>query len=375
MWEIKKFRDFIKLNRGFDLPNEKMIAGEFPVIASTTIKGFHNQFKVNHPCVVTGRSGSLGTVQYITSDCWPLNTSLYVKDFKGNFPKYVYYYLQLMHLEMYNSGAGVPTLNQNHLHNVKVKIHKLPAQKKIAGILSVYDELIDENNRRIKLLEQATQQIYKEWFVRLRFPGHEATNFIKGIPEGWEVKNITAISDITDGTHDTPKPTDKGYYLITGKHIINDTIDFSGAYFIDEKDHINISKRSGLQKGNILFSNIGTIGSTCIIGENNDFSVKNVIIVKPFDNEGTCYLYCLLKNSTSQEVFKQQASGSSQQFISLGFMRKYKILIPNRKILKRFSLLVEPILNEKSVLNTKNQNLIKQRELLLPRLMSGEFII
>jgi type I restriction enzyme S subunit len=120
-----------------------MISGVFPVVASTTIKGYHNQPKIKSPCVVTGRSGSLGIVQYITKDCWPLNTSLYVKDFKGNFPKYVYYYLKTMHLEIYNSGAGVPTLNQNHLHSLRIKVHKLEIQQKIADILSAYDDLIE----------------------------------------------------------------------------------------------------------------------------------------------------------------------------------------------------------------------------------------
>ena len=97
-WNTIKFRNFIKLNRGFDLPNDKMISGEYPVVASTNIKGYHNSYKIEPPCVITGRSGSLGAVQYITQKCTPLNTTLYVKDFKNNNTKFVYYYLQTMHL-------------------------------------------------------------------------------------------------------------------------------------------------------------------------------------------------------------------------------------------------------------------------------------
>ncbi|AWK51618.1 restriction endonuclease subunit S [Clostridium beijerinckii] len=367
-----KFKEFIKLNRGFDLPNDKMVFGEYPVVASTNIKGFHNNFKVKGPCVVTGRSGSLGAVQYIISDCIPLNTTLYVKDFKDNYPKYVYYYLKTMHLEAYNSGAGVPTLNQNHLHNIKLKIHDYNTQQKIADTLSAYDELIENNNRRIELLEKTAENLYKEWFVRFRFPNYKETKFEKGLPQKWEVRRLSEFIYVTDGTHDTPKQTESGNYLITGKCITNDFIDFSKAYFISEYDHEKIKKRSGLDKGDILFSNIGTVGSVSIIDYGIDFSVKNVIILKPQSDIEKCYLYCLLKNSTIQELFKQQTNGSSQQFISLGFMRGFKVLIPSMVILERFKGIVEPIIAEKYNLYKKNQNLIKQRDLLLPRLMSGK---
>ena len=100
--ETIRFDDFIRLNRGFDLPDYKIEKGEYPVITSTNIKAFHKEYKVEGPMVVTGRSGSLGKVQYIEGRCWPLNTSLYVKDYKGNFPRYVYYFLQMMHLECWS---------------------------------------------------------------------------------------------------------------------------------------------------------------------------------------------------------------------------------------------------------------------------------
>ena len=92
-WKEDIFNNFITLKRGYDLPQSDVMPGKYPVIASTAIKDYHNDFKVAPPGVVTGRSGSLGSVQYITEQYWPLNTTLYVKDFKGNFPKYVYYFL------------------------------------------------------------------------------------------------------------------------------------------------------------------------------------------------------------------------------------------------------------------------------------------
>lgn len=371
MKEIK-FKDFIKLNRGFDLPNDKMNVGEFPVVASTSIKGYHNEYKIIPPVVVTGRSGSLGSVQYIEKACTPLNTTLYVKDFKGNNPKYVYYYLKMMHLEMYNSGAGVPTLNQNHLHGLKIKVHKIEDQEKITIILSAYDDLIEANNHRIELLERSAQELYKEWFVRFRFPGHEKVKLINGLPEGWQIKRMSEFCYVTDGTHDTPKPVDVGVPLVTGRCISLGFIDFSVAYNISETDHKNIKKRSGLKSGDIIFSNIGTVGNCCIIDYDREFSVKNVIIFKPKSVRDTAYLYYWMTSSTMQEVFASQTNGASQQFVGLTFMRGYKLLVPKDDILDIFADKVLPIIEQKRLLYQNNLNLITQRDILLPRMMSGK---
>jgi type I restriction enzyme S subunit len=372
MFQTKRFDNFIKLNRGFDLPDDKIISGKYPVVASTSVKAYHNEFKVKAPAVVTGRSGSLGKIQFIDNDCWPLNTTLYVKDFKGNNPKYVYYLLQTMHLEQYNAGAGVPTLNQNHLHSIKLKIHSLPTQERIADILSTYDDLIENNNKRIALLEKAAQELYKEWFVRFRFPGHETARFINGLPEGWEVKRMNDFCYVTDGTHDTPKPVDNGVPLITGRCIKNGYVDFNAAYSISFEDHEKIKKRSGLKTGDILLSNIGTVGNTCRVIYDREFSVKNVIIFKPDSDLISHYLYYLLISQSAQDIFAAQTNGASQQFVGLTFMRRFKILVPSDDVLTAFSKKVESLLKHKDNLFAQNQNLAKQRDLLLPRLMSGK---
>ena len=197
------FNNFIRLNRGFDLPDTNLIPGLYPVVASTSIKAYHNEFRVKGPGVVTGRSGSLGTVQYVDGDYWPLNTALYVKDFKGNHPKFVFYFLKQMHLENFNSGAGVPTLNQNHLHKQKILTPDLNVQEKIAAILSSYDELIENNQRQIKLLRKMAEELYREWFVRMRFPGHEKFTIDRGLPAGWKKRKFGEFCRLKRG-YDLP---------------------------------------------------------------------------------------------------------------------------------------------------------------------------
>ena len=127
--DMLPFDQLCVLSRGFDLPDRDMQPGDVPVIASTSIKGYHNVAKVKPPVVTTGRSGSLGTVLLVNEPAWPLNTALYVKDFKGNSPYLVFFTLKNLHLENFNAGAGVPTLNRNHLAGIRVHVPSLGVQQ------------------------------------------------------------------------------------------------------------------------------------------------------------------------------------------------------------------------------------------------------
>lgn len=141
------FSDFIELHRGYDLPKAKRNAdGLVPVIAAGGYDGFHDAAKVQGPGVITGRSGTLGSIYFNTTDFWPLNTTLFVSNFKGNDPLFVYYYLKTMDLGRYATGTTVPTLNRNHLDQIKVNIPDLAQQREIANKLNLFDEKISMLN-------------------------------------------------------------------------------------------------------------------------------------------------------------------------------------------------------------------------------------
>ena len=123
-WEEKRFDEVCVLQRGFDLPTHSRFEGEYPLVSSNGITDSINQWKVKAPGVVTGRSGTIGNVHFIEEDFWPLNTALYIKDFYGNDERFIYYFLTAFDLSKYSSGAGVPTLNRNNVHIVKVSIPK-----------------------------------------------------------------------------------------------------------------------------------------------------------------------------------------------------------------------------------------------------------
>lgn len=269
-------------------------------------------------------------------------------------------------------ASGRQRADKRFIQRLKLNLPDLLTQERIADILSEYDDLIEANNRRIELLEQTAQELYKEWFIRFRFPGYGNAKFEDGIPEGWEIKRMNKFCYVTDGTHDTPKPVDVGVPLVTGRCISSGFVDFDAAYNISETDHVGIKKRSGLKSGDILFSNIGTVGNCCIVDYNREFSVKNVIIFKPETMRDTAYLYYWMTSSTMQEIFGTQTNGASQQFVGLTFMRKYKLLVPKDDILEAFADKVLPIVEQKRLLHQENLNLAAQRDMLLPRLMSGK---
>jgi len=157
--------EYITLQRGFDLPKNDRVEGDVPVVASTGIGGYHNEAKVTAPGVVIGRSGSIGGGQYITEDFWPLNTTLWVKDFKNHHPRYVYYLLKSIDFTQFNVGSGVPTLNRNHLSSVLVADIGKSEEELIAKIAGDLDEKIKLNTQLNQTLEQIAQAIFKSWFV------------------------------------------------------------------------------------------------------------------------------------------------------------------------------------------------------------------
>jgi len=134
-WQTKRLGDVATLQRGFDLPTQVRVAGEFPLVSSSGISDTHHKSAIRGPGVVTGRSGSIGNVFFIGEDFWPLNTVLYVKDFHGNDPKFISYLLQKLDLRQFASGAGVPTLNRNVVHDELVNIPLFSEQKRIVAIL------------------------------------------------------------------------------------------------------------------------------------------------------------------------------------------------------------------------------------------------
>ncbi|MHB8503526.1 MAG: restriction endonuclease subunit S [Candidatus Acidiferrales bacterium] len=195
--------DIVTLHRGYDLPSSLRHDGPVPVVSSSGITGYHDEAKVSPPGVVTGRYGTLGEVFFVEEPFWPLNTTLYVSDFHGNDQRFISYFLRCQGLGSHDGAAAVPGINRNVVHRLPVRRPPVAAQIKIAAMLSPYDDLIENNNRRIKVLEDMAQRIYHEWFVDFRYPGHEDVPLVDSefgpIPQRWTVTPLGAAVEFVYG--------------------------------------------------------------------------------------------------------------------------------------------------------------------------------
>jgi len=151
-WEMGKIDDLFVLQRGFDLPLQNRIQGEYPIYASSGESGYHYEYKVKGPGVTTGRSGILGNVFYIQEDYWPLNTSLFIKEFKNSSPLHSYFVLKTIDLKSFNAGSAVPTLNRNHLHEFPVEIPPLNLISKFDKFAIPLFKKINQNKSQIRTL-------------------------------------------------------------------------------------------------------------------------------------------------------------------------------------------------------------------------------
>lgn len=379
-WEEKNFNDFIKLNRGFDLPIHQLIEGKFPVVTSTEIKSYHNSYKVKGPGVVTGRSGSLGTVQYVEGEYWPHNTTLYVKDFKGNDPKFVYYFLQTMHLENFNSGAGVPSLNQNHLHKQKIYVPIKQLQKTIAITLSAYDRLIELNRERIKLVEETARELYKEWFVRMRFPGFEKVKFTKGIPKDWVSERLDNHIDIVRGRSYTGEEIDDNFGTVPFINLKN--INRGGGFRLDGIKYYSgkFKNEQIVRPGDVIMAVTDMTQDRSVVGrfarvpmtEYEEYVISldiAKIVSKKLPNE---FLYSTFRFNYYGQNLAEYANGTNVLHLIPELLKKEFILIPTDPIIKEFVKKVKPLFELFDIYSIQNSKIKEIRDRLLPRLISGK---
>lgn len=384
-WERKKFIDFILLQRGYDIAKDQIKPGIYPVITSTTIMGFHNAHKAEGPGVITGRSGTIGEVQYVEENYWPHNTSLYVKDFKGNHPRFVYYFMKNFGTDRAKSGSAVPTLNRNNLSGIEVRVPDIETQRGVANILSTYDDLIENNRKQIKLLEEAAQRLYKEWFVNLRFPGYEDTPVIDGIPKGWTKKSVLQCLELYIGGG-WGKETAVGKNTIAGKVIRGTDInDIKTGNFKDVplRYHTeNDIQKRGLKKDDIVFElsngNINNIGRSLLVDDlilkacgEYTICASFCKLFRPLDRLHALVLYLEIQDMQADGrlmPFKKQGSNGINNFAFEEFLN-HVLFVPDDS--KLFTP-IDNIMDRISIIQNQLTLLSQARDRLLPKLMSGE---
>ena len=393
-WVETNLGDVIDLKRGYDLPKRNRTPGPVPLVSSSGVSDYHSEAKVKGPGVVTGRYGTLGQVFFVLQDFWPLNTTLYVRDFKGNDPRFISYFLTGIDYLAYSDKAAVPGLNRNHVHQAEIRFPTdINEQRAIAHILGTLDDKIELNRRMSETLEAMARALFRSWFVDFdpvrakmegRDPGlpkHIADLFpdrlvdseLGKIPEGWELKAIGDLADVVGGG--TPSTKEPNYW--DGSHHWATPKDLSALAFPVLLDTERRVTDAGLQKissgllpiGTVLLSSRAPIGYLAIaeipVAINQGF-----IAMRP--KASVSNLFLLLWARETHEVILSNANGSTFLEISKKNFRPIPVVTPPTSIMAAFDRIARPLYCRLVSSERESRNLAALRDALLPRLISGE---
>lgn len=272
-----------------------------------------------------------------------------------------------------NKGRGAANQMRIAISSIKEYEFNLPSiyeQRQLANILSAYDDLIENNQKQIKLLEEAAQRLYKEWFIDLRFPGHENVEIVDGIPLGWYEDTIDTKVNLLNGFAFKSKDLEETglFKLVTIKNVQDGYFESKNVKYLS-KIPDKMPKHCYLDEGDLLLSLTGNVGRVCIV-EGNDFLLNQR--VAKISSETPAYTYCLFRSNELFIKINNIANGAAQQNVSPIRIGQIKHLFPNDKLIMDFERVAGPIL-KRVVIMKKNIILLEEaRDRLLPKLMSGE---
>lgn len=289
-------------------------------------------------------------------------------------PNYIGYYLRSPKFRgkfmAFSSMTTRASLANDNLLNMEIELPPMDVQKKIATILSRYDSLIDNYQKQIKLLEEAAQRLYKEWFVNLRFPGHESTKIVDGVPEGWEKKSLNQVINLQSGfAFKSSSFDEKGKYkLVTIKNVKDGRFDGDNVNRLAEvPEKMPIHCR--LNDGDILLSLTGNVGRVCLVnGENYLLNQR----VAKLESKYQAFSYCLFRSHDMFVEVNNLANGAAQQNVSPIRIGQIQIVVPNEHIINAFEFKASKFVSTILKYHSQLRLLTESRDRLLPKLLSGE---
>jgi type I restriction enzyme S subunit len=284
-----------------------------------------------------------------------------------------------------NSSSGVPHINLTVLRKFDVPVPARDSQTRIADLLSAYDDLIDNNRKRIALLEEAARLLYREWFVRLRFPGHEHVKVVDGVPSGWHRRLLSELCAPKIGIQTGPfgsqlhqsDYTEQGVPVVMPKDMQGYRIETVGIARIPEELADRLS-RHRMQVGDTVYGRRGDIGRRAFIDRRQSgwlCGTGSLRIRPDAANIAPRYLFETLGSPQTAGFIANQAKGSTMPNLSAGALQRVPILCPPMSLQRTFVEAIEPFNEQVEVLSEQSQKLAAARDLLLPRLMNGEIAV
>ncbi|KAA1258590.1 EcoKI restriction-modification system protein HsdS [Rubripirellula obstinata] len=305
--------------------------------------------------------------------CFPDSIIGFVAEEQRCDVRYVKYWFDVFQkrFQQVSQGAAQDNLSLEKLLRFRIPVPELSVQNRIADILYAYDKAIEINQTRIALLEEAAEQLFTEWFVRLQFPGNEHGEMVKGTPNGWAKGKVNDLVDVKSGYAFKSKSFSESglFQVITIKHVKDGRFDPGSESCIDSLPR-EMPRHCILQTGDILLSLTGNIGRTCLVTSDN--CLLNQRVAKLVPKFGLGFAYCFFRNEMTKMRLETISTGVAQQNLSPIKMCQLDFDIPPLELLKRFEEFADPICKLIISLHQQNRSLGEARDLFLPRLMSGE---
>lgn len=372
--------DLIEFQRGYDLPKSEFKKGNIPVISSNGVLGYHNESKVKAPGITIGRSGTVGLPHFIEKDFFPHNTSLFIKDFKNNDIKYIFYLLKNLKLNDKKSGSGVPTMNRNHLHPLKIKAYsKKNEQQKISNVLSSLDSKIELNNKINKELESMAKTLYDYWFVQFDFPDVNGKPYKSSggkmvynqelkreVPDGWEVDSLWNIATYFNGlAMQKHRPINDNKLKVIKIKEMNEGF---GDYTEYAKN--DVQKEAIINNGDILFSWSASLD--VIIWSKGTGALNQHIFKVSSKKYPRSFYYYELINYLKHFKMMANLRKTTMGHITQEHLKQSKIVIPSMNLIRTLDSKINVFIEKQILLQQQNQELAKLRDWLLPMLMNGQ---
>lgn len=354
--------------------------GRYAVYGSNGIIGGSDEFRHENG-VIIGRVGAYcGAVVYCPDRFWASDNTLVAYPANDQVDtRFLYYLLLEAKLGQHAGGAAQPLVTQTVLKQVEVDVPDLPTQRKIAGILSSYDDLIDNNLRRIKILEQMAQSLYREWFVHFRFPGHESATFkdseLGRIPDGWEVVTVNDMCDrVTDGSHSSPPSVEEGMPMVSSKDMHTFGLNLETSRTISHSEYEKLVRNGCKPRANdILITKDGANYLKYIFVVEKDLDVvllSSIAMLTPNARINPHLFAAVLNSLENKERLKNFVTGAAIPRIILKDFKQFQFVLPPRELQTAWAKIGEFATRLCWDLIAKNKNLRRTRDLLLPKLLS-----
>ena len=400
-WREMSLGDVVDLKRGYDLPKRERLPGSVPLVSSSGITDYHAEAEVKGPGVVTGRYGTLGRVFFVLEDFWPLNTTLYVRDFKGNDSRFISYLLRTLEFLAYSDKAAVPGLNRNHLHQEIVRLPPLDEQRAIAHVLGTLDDKIELNRRMSATLEEMARALFRSWFVDFDpvrakaegrpsglppalaalFPASFEASELGPIPAGWRVAALEDVAAVTPGrSYKSSELDDSSVALVTLKSVRR-----GGGY--QEGGLKPYTGRFGesqeLRVGDIVVAKTDltqgaeVIGRAARVPTEPDFdklvASLDLAIIRPTDpGFDRPYLFEAVRDSRFVDHALGFTNGTTVLHLGRDALPTYELVLPTQDLMTRFVATVAPAYGLMDTNISEARTLADLLGTLLPKLISGE---